>query len=281
EKVLWVTAANLLFIGCSRFFLEDLRSVRGGLYGSSFAIPIAAETTTEVWKLLQDYLDKFFPSVDKASHHSLEERLRDMQKFFHLKVTGKMDKETLNVMKQPRCGVPDVAENRRGTVRWTKNVLTYRINNYTPDMQPAKVREVIAKAFKVWSDVTPLQFRRTSRPADIEIWFASGAHGDPYPFDGKGTVEDNVLAHAFYPLRRLGSLAGDAHFDESEKWSEYDRETNLFLVAAHEFGHSLGLEHSNVLGALMYPSYSYTNPDTFSLPYDDVKRIQKLYGKKK
>ncbi|XP_042315964.1 macrophage metalloelastase-like [Sceloporus undulatus] len=240
----------------------------------SFAIPIAAETTTEVWKLLQDYLDRFFPSVDKASHHSLEERVRDMQKFFHLKVTGKMDKETLNVMKQPRCGVPDVAENRRGTVRWTKNVLTYRINNYTPDMQPAKVREVIAKAFKVWSDVTPLQFRRTSRPADIEIWFAYGAHGDGNSFDGRG----GTLAHAYFPAPGLG---GDAHFDESEQWSEYNRETNLFLVAAHEFGHSLGLDHSNVLGALMYPNYSYRNPNTFSLPYDDVNRIQRLYGKKK
>lgn len=53
---------------------------------------------------------------------------------------------------------------------------------------------------------------------------------------------------------------------------------NLFLVAAHEFGHSLGLEHSNVPGALMYPTYSYTNVDTFVLPRDDVNRIQALYG---
>ncbi|KAH0625170.1 hypothetical protein JD844_033350 [Phrynosoma platyrhinos] len=239
-----------------------------------FAIPIAAGTSTEVWKLLQDYLDKFFPSVDKTSHQSLEERVRDMQKFYHLKVTGKMDKETINVMKQPRCGVQDVSEKRSGIAKWSKNVLTYRINNYTPDMQPAKVRAAIAKAFKVWSDVTPLQFWRTSRPADIEIWFARRDHGDGNPFYGRG----GILAHAYYPAPGLG---GDAHFDEDEQWSEYKSEYNLFLVAAHEFGHSLGLEHSNVLGALMYPTYSYRNPNTFSLPYDDVKRIQKLYGKKK
>lgn len=53
---------------------------------------------------------------------------------------------------------------------------------------------------------------------------------------------------------------------------------NLFLVAAHEFGHSLGLDHSNVPGALMYPTYSYTDPDTYILPRDDVNRIQAVYG---
>lgn len=52
----------------------------------------------------------------------------------------------------------------------------------------------------------------------------------------------------------------------------------LFLVAAHEFGHSLGLSHSKDAGALMYPMYSYSDPDTFVLPQDDVKGIQSLYG---
>lgn len=52
----------------------------------------------------------------------------------------------------------------------------------------------------------------------------------------------------------------------------------LFMVAAHEFGHSLGLSHSNDPGALMYPVYSYSNPDTYILPRDDVNGIQSLYG---
>ena len=55
----------------------------------------------------------------------------------------------------------------------------------------------------------------------------------------------------------------------------------LFLVAAHEFGHSLGLGHSRDPGALMYPNYIYKNPDTFQLPRDDVNGIQSLYGQLK
>ncbi|KAI5610096.1 matrix metalloproteinase-9 precursor [Silurus asotus] len=53
---------------------------------------------------------------------------------------------------------------------------------------------------------------------------------------------------------------------------------SLFLVAAHEFGHALGLEHSNIQDALMYPMYKYIAD--FSLHQDDIEGIQYLYGPK-
>lgn len=49
-------------------------------------------------------------------------------------------------------------------------------------------------------------------------------------------------------------------------------------MAAHEFGHSLGLSHSSVQGALMYPWYQGNKPN-FELPEDDRLGIQNMYGK--
>lgn len=53
---------------------------------------------------------------------------------------------------------------------------------------------------------------------------------------------------------------------------------NLFIVAAHELGHALGMSHSTDAGALMYPVYSYATG--YPLAEDDIKGIQALYGKK-
>ncbi|XP_027533523.1 matrilysin [Neopelma chrysocephalum] len=249
------------------------------LLPESLAFP--AHMKLEPWsnvdlEKVKAYLDKFFPLFPKTKNLSIEERIKEMQRFFHLTVTGTLNTETEETMKLPRCGMPDIAEYQTfpGTPRWKKTHLTYKIVNYTPDLPRRKVDDAIRKALMVWSDVTPLNFQRVqSGRADIEIRFARREHGDGYPFDGKG----NTLAHAFAPGEGIG---GDAHFDEDEKWSEFNQEVNLFLVAAHEFGHSLGLAHSNVRGALMYPIYSYENPTTFRLPADDRRGIQKLYGKR-
>lgn len=54
--------------------------------------------------------------------------------------------------------------------------------------------------------------------------------------------------------------------------------TRLFAVAAHEFGHSLGLSHSDVEGSLMYPWYQNFDYD-LELSQDDKLGIQSIYGK--
>ncbi|XP_052463773.1 collagenase 3-like [Carassius gibelio] len=249
---------------------------------SAYTSPIAPLAGKDRDSIAKDYLTKLYglpkqssPDSEKRASSEMNQRLKEMQQFFKLKVTGKLDDETLEVMKKPRCGVPDVAaySTFQGNYKWKKHALTYRIENYTPDMSVAEVDDSIKRALQVWADVTPLRFSRVNRgTADIMISFAVGDHQDGYPFDGP----DGFLAHAFPPFEGLG---GDAHFDDDEKFSFRSPEGyNLFLVAAHEFGHSLGLDHSQDPGALMFPTYVYRDIDTFALPKDDVNGIQSLYG---
>ncbi|MCJ8742227.1 hypothetical protein PDJAM_G00079630 [Pangasius djambal] len=241
----------------------------------------APATSTVDQEKAEEYLKHFYsdpkaPSISgrRVKVRDFETILKQMQEFFGLHVTGKLDTNTIEVMKKPRCGVSDVSNygHFNGKPRWDKKTITYRITEYTPDLSQREVDATIAQAFKLYSDVTPLDFKRIySGTADIMILFKARNHGDFYPFDGQG----GVLAHAMSPGPNDG---GDAHFDEDEKWTLSSAGVNLLLVAAHEFGHALGLDHSRDPSALMYPTYKYVTTHGYQLPLDDKQGIQALYG---
>jgi peptidoglycan hydrolase-like protein with peptidoglycan-binding domain len=204
-----------------------------------------------------------------------QEALRRFQQFAGIPPTGRLDERTLEKMTHPRCGFPDTADFTLQGSKWTTTTLRYAFENFTPDLTQAQTRAAIAQALGLWSAVTPLTFSEVpiGSTHDIRIRFAAGDHGDGNSFDGGG----GILAHAYYPPPGGGTLAGDAHFDEAEAWSVNLPASGIDLVtvAAHEFGHSLGLAHSTVSGALMYPYYG--GPSR-ALQSDDIAGIQALYG---
>ena len=60
--------------------------------------------------------------------------------------------------------------------------------------------------------------------------------------------------------------------DDEEFTIDSSRGKSLLWVAVHELGHSIGLEHSNVREAVMFPWYRDTGGKDFNLNTDD-KRI--------
>ena len=205
------------------------------------------------------------------------EALKRFQQFNRLPVTGTLDDATLALMQKPRCGFPDVtaAEFVLQGSKWNKTHLTFAYNEFTPDLSQAQIRSAINQAFSLWSAVTPLTFAEVAVAAspDILIRFVAGNHGDGNNFDGPS----GILAHAYYPPPGGGALAGDTHFDEAETWTVNLPPSGIDLVsvAGHEFGHALGLAHSNVSTALMAPFYTGAHRN---LEADDIAGIQALYG---
>ncbi|XP_053330840.1 matrix metalloproteinase-18-like [Spea bombifrons] len=198
-----------------------------------------------------------------------------------LKVTGRLDANTVEAMNLPRCGKHEQRMSYSLGAKWKKGTLTYKIINTTSLLPEKMVKEELVKALKVWENVSSLNFIEVgiNQTADIDMFFVAGLHNDgtKNAFDGPG----RVLGHAFMPPfgKSKRDIDGDLHLDNDEKWTINEKKgVNLLQAAAHEIGHSLGLDHSTIPGALMAPTYKGYNPK-FQLHQDDIEAIQSLYGK--
>ena len=151
--------------------------------------------------------------------------------------------------------------------------LLYAFTSLTSKLPADAAKSEIARAFAEWAKYAKLTFTPTNvtnGPRTLAVLFASGAHGDAYPFDGPG----GVLAHTFYPYPvNPEPIAGDLHFDNDESW-KIGADTDLYSVALHETGHALGLGHSDKPGTVMYPYYRRATV----LSQEDIGAILTLYA---
>ncbi|XP_042298358.1 matrix metalloproteinase-28 [Sceloporus undulatus] len=257
----------------------------------------ALGTQREAKKFLEKYgYFESTPDDDDDDDGELSKAIREFQWVYHLPPTGALDAPTMHRMRLPRCGTDDAkshaawkermggllsgrrAQKRRGrrdlhqSGKWYKRHLTYRLVNWPWYLPQQQVRWAVKAAFELWSNVSSLVFWEAAGDlADIRLTFFHGDHNDGLDnaFDGPG----GALAHAFFPRR------GEAHFDSDERWAlDGGKGRSLFVVVAHEVGHTLGLEHSPVRGSLMSPYYKKLGKD-FVLNWDDILAVQNLYGK--
>ncbi|XP_074837874.1 matrix metalloproteinase-17-like isoform X2 [Carettochelys insculpta] len=265
--------------------------------------PTPADESGEVvaWLTQYGYLPPAEPGAGQLqTWEAVTSAIRAMQRFAGIPESGIPDDATLALLRTPRCSLPDVLPHRppqpgsgrqrrkrrrrwgrrRAGLPWAKRSISWTVKTYPRELRLSRdtVRALIHYALQVWAAAAPLTFHEVGGPgADVAVEFLRLAHRDGHPFDGPG----GGVAHAFFPSDP--QRAGHVHFDSDEDWtfrSPGDSGTDLFAVAVHEFGHSLGLAHSPSARSIMRPYYQgpVGDPLQYQLQADDRADIQELYG---
>ena len=108
------------------------------------------------------------------------EAVKKFQEYFGLPETGEVDEETMNAMKKPRCGDPDVEDEASRFKRfdpvgsWSKTSFTYYVKYSGQDLSEADQQNAISQAFQKWKDAcNALTFTRTTDASnpDFKIRF--------------------------------------------------------------------------------------------------------------
>lgn len=179
-----------------------------------------------------------------------------------------------NIVNNTMINKPSPLEGQK----FEKQVIKWRLleSGYSTRIPVEDQRATIDLAFRMWSEVIPLEFvEETSgdiASVDIEVAFGTGAHQNcKRDFDGHG----GEIAHSF--------STGNMHFDDDEFFKTMRSFSSdgiyLLRVAVHEIGHVLGLMHTNKKYSIMYAIYEKENSGPeFELGWEDRKAVQRVYG---
>jgi hypothetical protein len=171
---------------------------------------------------------------------------------------------------------------------WRNGSVTFRIQTEFPEAARTGDADdqiaVLTCAANAWTGQTR---------ANFEFDFAGTTTRGPVTGDGTNSVawvdEDGGDALAVTLIRGDGErfssfdIAFYARSDGTiNHWSgpgdPSGNEVDLRGVAVHEFGHALGLDHTNVAGATMFPAVSGTGIELRTLHADDRAGAESLYG---
>jgi hypothetical protein len=166
---------------------------------------------------------------------------------------------------------------------WPNNEISYHLNTtgYT-DLSEAKIEQAITGAAEAWDAGqynAGLSFSYQGMTKTSGADFSDGEH--TVSFDDSWSEDPELLAITYVWSNSNGEII---HFDieintDNVSWS-VDGESgkhDLHNSMTHEFGHALGLEHSDDLEATMAPTTSYGETKKRDLNPDDAQGFASLY----
>ncbi len=164
--------------------------------------------------------------------------------------------------------------------KWSSNQITFYANPSNLDIPVANTEAALVSAMNNWNTQagTPFRYSYGGKVNDSNFGydarnvmiFRNTSNGSAIAttyswYSGTTLTEtDMVFWDGAYTFT-AGDLgcSGGAYIED---------------VATHELGHALGLNHSDVADATMYPSYAYCSQEFRSLSPDDIAAVQSLYG---
>lgn len=167
--------------------------------------------------------------------------------------------------------------------KWSTNQVQFYANPSNADLDPTAAETALVSAMNNWNTQagTPFRFSYAGRVNDTTtgydsrnvMVFRNASNGSAIAttyswYSGSTLVDADIVfwdAAFTFTAGDLG-CAGGVYIED---------------VATHELGHSLGLNHSTVADATMYPSYNYCSQELRSLAADDIAGAQALYGVQK
>ncbi|MDZ4771882.1 MAG: matrixin family metalloprotease [Planctomycetota bacterium] len=170
-------------------------------------------------------------------------------------------------------------------------------NNVTPDTNfpgYTGVEMAIWKAAVEWG--SRLHGNGNGDPSQLGNLGSGGANFDFYFMGnatGVGVIGDNICSEiggssggvlAFTEYFNPGFSGWRMRFFQAWTWADGPTtgipgsELDIQGVACHELGHALGLDHSAVAGATMWPSVSGTGTAERSISADDILGVQNIYS---
>jgi hypothetical protein len=236
-------------------------------------------------EFVQQYLQRF-GYLDVSAELNTEvigettsRALELFQEFFGLPRTGELNEATMEAIKRPRCGLPDLSNSVVFVTRcpWRQATLSFAFDAGTPDIAGTTEFQAVRAAISTWQPVCPLIFSEVRASENPNVLIGWRPPNDP-DLDMTGSV----IAHADFPPDCsivTNTLPKPLHFDDEHPWGTTGVVTELDVqsVALHEFGHILGLQHSSISNAVMFPSISFGEIKR-ELTNDDLEGINDLYS---
>lgn len=135
-----------------------------------------------------------------------------------------------------------------------------------------------ARALQTWADASPLNFHLVS---DNGAMFGSSglAQGDSRFGDirlGGSSRSDSFIGYGYFPST-TGTEGGDEFLNTTVAF-HIGSNPDLYSLLLHETGHAIGLDHSTLTTAVMYPNLMGVYS---GLSADDIAGIQSIYGSRK